>query len=1627
MKKISLLLVLVFLAHVLGLPAKKVHTIGDSTMAPYDENTTVTRGWGMYFGNFLTDGWTSVNYAKGGRDSRGGYNELWQNAKPKVEAGDYVLIQFAHNDEKISGMDRDELYNYYVSKGMTAEASALDTRGTIPSTTYKQWLKNIVDEVKAKGAVPVLVAPVCRSYFGSDGKIRRNGRHDLGDSFSVLTADGVKEKQSVAANDHKMDYVYHMQQLAKEENVTFIDLTTATAELYESYGDAKCHEQLFDGQGSTHFNTTGALLVARLCAQLMKEQGVLSDAIVVPTDLSVSPATADMGEAYKGQTLVKELTINGFGLTPAEGTIQVDASEGIEVSLDKNTWTQTTSIIYRNGTLVQNFYARIALTAAGQVAGKITVSLGEKKIEVPVTANAIELGGGAPFSATWSLSANDEAAVDGDATVAAAEVVGMVKYGNVNGKGIMVSQGENGAWTKAEDDDPGRYVGFSVTAPKGKTLDIDHIALKVGGHGGNGMMCHVYYSTDGFQTRTTLYAPTSMQSGVMNEVEAQPVIKLEEKQTLQVRVYPWYNADGTGKWLCVQDIIISGQSKGGGLENEPVTISFPFHEGGENQTATFGPDEKMGAYFKTSYVSLGASLSYKGVGSVEQQTLVQPAQQDGSANDDNAINFYFIPKKGMIFVPTKVSFHTTRYGTDGGKVDASWVASDGSVTSISKSISPNRNNKTPNVTEVSETVSGANGSDDLCGLRLNLYSLGNTKQVGFGDIVIEGTLLGTPQEVRQCKLQATLADEKAGKLTIQPASGIYDEGDEVRLSVEENFGYHFLAWVDANGKEVSKQNPYVFNITEDLTLKATFQKAATYSLNISFTDGAQPQLVQIQPVGTIIDGQRMYEEGTDVRLTALDNKVLTFLGWEDQTTSAERTIRMDANKELTARYSATDYIVGWDFYEDAPKSERAADYCSDTENAGKLSLRKADGTTTSWLANGVAAGKVRDHYAVRVWRPITDEWYFEMTFSSKGYEKLHLSSLVGDDYNTYSTIHAQYSTDGENFSTFGTYTLPNRGWSEGEFDLPAEASDKERVFLRFWPDRSSEKVGVESTNDGLMLAELFILAESKGGADEVATLLTSTPAHGSTGVSASGSIVLTFDRKVKAGEGTAMIGSETVAPVISGKSAVFKYTGLKYNTTYTFTMPEGVLLSRSGNKVAATTISFTTMERQQPQARLFDAVVAQDGTGDYLTLQAAIDAAPEGRAMPWLIFVKNGQYKEHIDIPAKKPYLHIIGQDRDKTVVLDDKLCGGDNALHVSVGATVVVNADNTFFENITLENSYGHEKQAGPQALALNTGGDRIALNNVALLSYQDTWITTSNQKNRHYIKNSLIEGAVDFIYNGGDVYLDGDTLEINRPSGGYIVAPNHTADTKWGYVFQNNIIRPRKGINVTDVWLGRPWHGTPKTVFINTQTFINLPAKGWYNTMGGLPAIWAEYNTVDKNGNALDLSQRESYYYVTDRETGQKTEVFNVKNTLTAEEAAQYTLKNVVGGNDNWQPDLMCEACEAPAVKLTGNKIEWTVVPYAICYVVTCNDKVIGFTTDTFYTCEADGTYYVQAVNEYGGLSQKTLAGKVTAVSTLSSGKTATPHAYYTVDGRQQYSMLSGLNMVRMSDGSVKKILMK
>ena len=552
---------------------KKVHTLGDSTMAPYDESATVTRGWGMYFGNFLTNGWSSINYARGGRDSRGGYEELWQSAKKQVTEGDYVIITFGHNDEKNGGMDGYALYDYYVSKGDQTAAAAVDKRGTVPSTTYKENLGKIVDEAIALGAHPVICSPVCRAYF-TGNKIRRNGRHDLGDSFSILTSDGPVDGNTVSANDHTMDYAWHSEQLAKEKGVPFIDLTQATAELYESYGSGKCLEYLFDGQGSTHFNTTGALLVARECARLMKAQGIMADGITIPTDISVTPATADFGEAYKGQTLTKELTINGFGLSPESGSVSVTATDGILVSLDKKEWKTTINIDYSASTLVKSFYAQMTLTENGQTTGNITVTQGAKTINVPVSANAVTMEGGTEVKAYWRLEKDDTYELTGPATVIGENLVGMYvqRYASPNANTVWPEETGFDASRKMQrnlltgddwpadeiDDNPDRYIQFGIKASKGTILKINNISMFVCGAGGNGMCAHVYYSTDNFETRTTIYEKKKMTANKPDFVAATPVISLEEGQELLVRVYPWYNNAATGKTICISDVTISG-------------------------------------------------------------------------------------------------------------------------------------------------------------------------------------------------------------------------------------------------------------------------------------------------------------------------------------------------------------------------------------------------------------------------------------------------------------------------------------------------------------------------------------------------------------------------------------------------------------------------------------------------------------------------------------------------------------------------------------------------------------------------------------------------------------------------------------------------------------------------------------------------------------------------------------------------------------------------------------------------------------------------------------------------------------------------------------------------------------
>lgn len=556
--------------------AIKVHTIGDSTMATYSESTTVTRGWGQMFQQFFTDAVTVNNRAKSGASSKSFYEEAayWESVKKQIQPGDYVLIQFAHNDEKNDCMDGDEVKAYYESIGDQAKADATDYRGTTASGTYKEYLRKYVEETRALGATPVLVGAICRKYF-TGSTIRRNGRHDLGDDFSLLTASGIKEGNKVGEDDHTYDYPYQMRLVADEMGVSYIDLTTATKELYESYGDAKANELLFDGDGSTHTSAMGATLIARLCAQLLQKQGILTEYINLTSDLSVNPSKADLGEAYKGQTVVKEFQISGFDLQPAEGNVTITASKGLQVSADGESYSGSISMSYKEGNMIGTFYARCEFAEEGPINEEITVTSGDKTITIPVTGTSIVLEGGVPVQAYWRLEKDDECEVTGPMNTLGQSYSGMTlqKYSAPNTNttwpewtGFDASRKtqrnviEGESWPAGEIDEVStRYIEFAVQPAKGTTLKVDSMSMFVCGCGGNGMCCKIYYSKEeNFANPVNIFEMKSMPANNMQYVCSMPVLSVNEGETLRIRVYPWYNNAATGKTICLSDVTIHG-------------------------------------------------------------------------------------------------------------------------------------------------------------------------------------------------------------------------------------------------------------------------------------------------------------------------------------------------------------------------------------------------------------------------------------------------------------------------------------------------------------------------------------------------------------------------------------------------------------------------------------------------------------------------------------------------------------------------------------------------------------------------------------------------------------------------------------------------------------------------------------------------------------------------------------------------------------------------------------------------------------------------------------------------------------------------------------------------------------
>ena len=571
MKKLTSLFLALMLGNALFTNAITVHTIGDSTMADYDESTTDKRGWCTYLGAFFDPAFVTVNNrGKSGASTRTFYEgaAYWASVKSQMQAGDYVLIQFAHNDENNNGLDVLE-YNAYLTEH--GQPTLTDLRGTCPNTTYKAFLRLYVDETRALGCNPVLVAPICRKYFNGN-TIRRNGQHDLGDKFSKLENGTLLENQSVAASDHSMDYVFAMREVATEKNVPFIDLTTATRDLYLQYGEQQCTELLFCQGDNTHTATLGANHIARLGAQLLQNAGILAEHIIIPTSITATPAALNLGELYTGVQVSKELLLTGFGLSPETGNVSVTATTNLMISTDNETFASTAQASYAGSTLFQRIYIHALYSEEGEQHDTLVITSGNTLIEVPVTASVLSLDGGSPVSVSWALDAKPVAdpVIEGpvSATLTLSNMIAADTKNDFTDGSTMVRfhnavDGAKANWPAGEiDENATRYIDFAITAPTTMELRITGISMVLASHSTSTMCCHINTGFgEEFTDVQTIYERKNFTNKTPVAVILTPVLSVPAGQTLHVRILPWHEdaAEKSGKYICVKNLLIEGQ------------------------------------------------------------------------------------------------------------------------------------------------------------------------------------------------------------------------------------------------------------------------------------------------------------------------------------------------------------------------------------------------------------------------------------------------------------------------------------------------------------------------------------------------------------------------------------------------------------------------------------------------------------------------------------------------------------------------------------------------------------------------------------------------------------------------------------------------------------------------------------------------------------------------------------------------------------------------------------------------------------------------------------------------------------------------------------------------------------
>jgi len=287
-------------------------------------------------------------------------------------------------------------------------------------------------------------------------------------------------------------------------------------------------------------------------------------------------------------------------------------------------------------------------------------------------------------------------------------------------------------------------------------------------------------------------------------------------------------------------------------------------------------------------------------------------------------------------------------------------------------------------------------------------------------------------------------------------------------------------------------------------------------------------------------------------------------------------------------------------------------------------------------------------------------------------------------------------------------------------------------------------------------------------------------------------------------------------------------------------------------------------------------IVAKDGSGDYTSIQEAINGAKSFPYERISIHIKNGVYYEKIKVHEWNTNITLIGESKENTIITYDDYFGkmnmGRNSTFYTY--TLLVEADDFVAKNLTIQNTAG---EVG-QAVALSVFSNRVVISNCNLLGNQDT--VYASGKGKQYFKDCYIEGTTDFIFGSATAFFE--NCQIHSKKNSYITASSTPEGAEFGYVFKNCKLTADE--DVTEVYLGRPWRIYAQTVFINCDEGKHIRSEGWHNWSKPEAEKTAFYAEYENTGEGFQPDKRVLW-----------------SHQLTASQAEKYTLSNILGDDDN------------------------------------------------------------------------------------------------------------------------------